>query len=92
MISFLLVAWGGRGKDKTITLESNFFEKLLPQDMIFLADRSFDIKDDAGFYGCEAEIPTFMEGKPQHSALDIEKMRDGSLTYSCGANDRWCAT
>ncbi len=75
VISFLSAAWGGRGTDKTITLGSNFFDNLLPGDVI-LADRGFDIKDDAGFYGCEAEIPAFTRGKPQLSALDVEKTRE----------------
>ena len=40
VISFLSAAWGGRGTDKTITLGSNFFDNLLPGDVI-LADRGF---------------------------------------------------
>jgi len=75
VISFLSAAWGGRGTDKTITLGSNFFDCLQAGDVI-LADRGFDIKDDAGFYGCEAEIPAFTRGKPQLSALDVEKTRE----------------
>ena len=51
------------------------FDNLLPGDII-LADSGFDIKDDAGFYGCEAEIPAFTRGKAQLSALDVEKTRE----------------
>ncbi|XP_055492695.1 uncharacterized protein LOC129697960 [Leucoraja erinacea] len=74
-ISFLSAAWGGRGTDKTITLSSQFFDNLLPGDVI-LADRGFDIKDAAGFHGCQAEIPAFVRGKAQLSALDVEKTRE----------------
>ncbi|XP_055499203.1 uncharacterized protein LOC129701792 [Leucoraja erinacea] len=74
-VSFLSAALGGRGTDKTITLSSNFFDNLLPGDVI-LADPGFDIKDDAGFYGCQAEIHAFTRGKAQLSALDVENTRE----------------
>ena len=75
VISYLSSAWGGRGTDKTITIESDFFSKLLPGDIV-LADRGFNIKDDAGIYGCDVQIPAFTRGKPQLSALDVEKTRE----------------
>ncbi|XP_071953199.1 uncharacterized protein [Antedon mediterranea] len=73
-ISYLSAALEGCGTDKTITLTSDFFDYLLPGDVI-LADRGFDIKDDAGFYGCEAKIPAFKKGKQQLSALEVETTR-----------------
>ncbi|XP_055509316.1 uncharacterized protein LOC129707898 isoform X1 [Leucoraja erinacea] len=74
-ISFVSAALEDSGTDNTITLSSNFFDHLLPGDVIF-ADRGFDMKDCAGFYGCEAEILAITSGKAELSALDVEKSRE----------------
>ncbi|XP_038063975.1 uncharacterized protein LOC119734513 [Patiria miniata] len=74
IISYLSSAWGGRGSDKAITLQSDFLYKLLPGDYV-LADRGFNISDEVGFYCAQLLTPAFSKGKPQLSVLDVERSR-----------------
>ena len=73
-ISFLSQCWGGRISDKSITLQSNFFNYLEPGDQI-LADRRFTISDDIACYGASLIIPSFTRGKKQLSQEEVEQSK-----------------
>lgn len=55
MWSYFICCMGGVEAQIKLSLSSNFFDHL----EVNLADCGFDIKDDAGFYGYEVEIPAF---------------------------------
>jgi len=73
-ISFLSSGWGGRASEKSITEGCGILGKLLPGDLV-LADRDFDIADSVGVHCAEINIPAFMRGKAQLSAIDVETTR-----------------
>ena len=73
-ITYISNGWGGRASDKHITEYSNFVTNLLPGDVV-LADRGFDVGDVLGFVQAEVQIPTFMRGKTQLSAYEVESTR-----------------
>ena len=73
-ITFISKAWGGRASDKYITEHCGILKKLLPGDVI-LADRGFNIEENAALYCVEVRIPPFTRGKKQLAALDIESTR-----------------
>ena len=54
-ISFLSQCWVGRGSDKNLTQESNFFNLVENGDTV-LADRGFTIADDLAIHGVKLEI------------------------------------
>ena len=57
-IAFISKAWGGRASDKYITEHCGILKKLLPGDVI-LADRGFNIEENAALYCAEVRIPSF---------------------------------
>ena len=74
-ISFLSKAWGGRASDKYITEHSGLLDKLQPGDLV-LADRGFDIQESVGLKCAEVKIPSFMKGRKQLPALEVESTRN----------------
>ena len=73
------VGAGGRfyiflDSDKYITEHCGILKKLPPGDVI-LADRGFNIEENAALYCAEVRIPSFTRGKKQLAALDIESTR-----------------
>ena len=65
---------GGRVSDKHVTGNSGVLRKLLPGDLV-LADRGFNVADSVGFYQAKLYIPTFINGKKQLSAQEVEETR-----------------
>ena len=73
-ITFISKAWGGRTSDKWITEQCGILKNLLPGDVI-LADRGFNIEENAALYCAEVKIPSFTRGKKQLEAFDVESTR-----------------
>ena len=73
-ITFISKAWGGRTSDKWITEQCGILKNLLPGDVI-LADRGFNIKENAALYCAEVKIPSFTRGKKQLEAFGVESTR-----------------
>ena len=70
-ISYLSKCWGGRATDKFITMNSGFLGLLEHGDVV-LADRGFDIREDAAIHDGNLEIPSFTRGKKQLSMDEVE--------------------
>jgi len=74
VISFVSDTWGGRVSDKYLTESCGILRKLLPGDVV-PADRGFDISESVGMMPASLQIPAFMKGKSQLSALEVENTR-----------------
>ena len=75
-ISFVSKALGGRASDKYITEQSGILDKLLPGDLVRLADRGFTIQDSVGFYCAEVKTPPFTKGKKQLNRHEVDWSRE----------------
>ena len=65
---------GWENRDKYVTNNSGFLNKLLPGDVV-LADRGFDIHESVGLMCAKVKIPSFIKGRKQLSAIDVESSR-----------------
>lgn len=74
LIMFISNAYGGRASDKFIAENSSLLDNLLPGDLV-LADRGFSIDDSVKIYCAEVKYPSFLKGKKQLDAVDIETTR-----------------
>ncbi|XP_063422855.1 uncharacterized protein LOC134707203 isoform X2 [Mytilus trossulus] len=74
-ISFVSRAFGGRTSDKIISLKSGYLDFINHGDVV-LADRGFLIRDELASRGAELIIPSFVKGKDQLSAFEVERSRN----------------
>lgn len=74
VIMFISNAYGGRASDKFIAENSTFLNNLQPGDLV-LADRGFSISDSVRIYCAEVQYPSFLRGKKQLGAVEIETTR-----------------
>lgn len=73
-VSFLSSGWGGRVSDKHITLEPGLIHLLEPKDEM-LVDRGFLIRNELAAYGATLHTSSFMKGKSQLSACEVDSSR-----------------
>ncbi|XP_034232829.1 uncharacterized protein LOC117640434 [Thrips palmi] len=74
-ISYISKAFGGRSSDQFITVNcQDFLNNLLPGDVV-LADRGFDVNECVGRMQARVVTPSFMHGRNQLSAEDVEVSR-----------------
>ncbi len=76
-VTYMSCVWGGRASDVEIVRSSGFIDQKyhVPSDQL-LADRGFTLKEDfAKQCGAELFTPSFVKGKDQLSAQDIETSR-----------------
>ena len=74
VISFVSKGWGGRVSDRYITENSSFLQNILPGDSA--ADRGFNVADCIGAVRATLHIPSFIKGKDQLTALEVEQTRN----------------
>lgn len=74
-ISFISKAYGGRTSDKVITLRSGYLDFINHGDVV-MADRGFLIHDELASRGAELVMPSFVKGKDQLSAREVEHSRN----------------
>jgi hypothetical protein len=73
-ISFVSRAFGGRASDKVITHRSGYLDFINHGDVV-MADRGFLITDELASRGAELVMPSFLRGKQQFSAREVENSR-----------------
>ena len=73
-ITFVSKGWGGRVSDRYLTEHCGIMEYLQPGDVI-LADRGFNIAEEASLYYAEVKVPPYTRGKKQLSRYEVDKAR-----------------
>ncbi|XP_077397348.1 uncharacterized protein LOC144033224 [Festucalex cinctus] len=73
-VCFISEGWGGRVSDKQLTANCKFLDNLMNGDLI-LADRGFDIQEMIVLVGTQVKFPSFMRGKKQLNATEVESTR-----------------
>ena len=73
-IGFISKGWNGSVSDIYIRENSGLLHHLLPGDVV-LADRGFNIQEDASMYCAEVKLPPFTKGKKQLSQMEVDVAR-----------------